>query len=94
MGGINIAQYRVTVGYFHPISVKASTMHLSFINVDNIKPFLLILLHGVNGISPALLMYVLFNSTSVTYTPSPTFAAKADIFETNNCFNAPARPVK
>ena len=74
MGGINIAQYRASVGLFHSVSLRISTLHLSFINIENICPFLLLYCHGTNGVLPALLLIVVNYRRPVTdyFFPSQT----------------------
>ena len=91
MGGISTAQYRVSVGYFYVVSLKISTMHLSFINVCNIKPFLLLCLNGADGILPALLLFVITSSTSLTYTSLPHFGY--DITESQVFYDTQARHI-
>ena len=61
MGGSSIAQYRASVGAFYSVSLRISTMHMSFINCENIYPILLIHYHGVEGVLPALMLLVILN---------------------------------
>ena len=68
MGGVGVSQHRASVGCFYDKSLKRSTRHLSFINTRNVYSCLLMIFHGVDGLKPALLLFMLLDcSTSVHF---------------------------
>ena len=65
-------------------------MHLSFINIGNIKPFLLLYLHGTDGLLPALLLSVVINSSLSLYSSFPPFEPEPGISAPTVFHDAPA----
>ena len=72
MGGSSITQYRASVGSFYSVSLRISTMHMSFINCENIYPILLIYYHGIDGVLPALMLLAIFNYRHGHHSPDPS----------------------
>ena len=59
MGGTCLVQFRARIGQFYGNAIKSSTFRLSFIDLNNIYPFLILVYSGTNGLPLALWLSIL-----------------------------------